>query len=81
MLTNPIRSRRRRLIATPMAVLLPVLIAVGMVSAGCGSDDGTGPVRPVRLPPTTISEGEPPPKIQEPPRPVEPLPPPEAGQP
>ena len=57
-------------------VPLPALVAVGMVSAGCGSDDGAGPVRPVRLPPTTISEGEPPSEIQEQPRPVEPLSPP-----
>ena len=81
MLTNAIRSGRKRLVATLLAVLLPVLLAAGMVSAACGSDDGAEPVRPVRLPPTTISVGEPPPKIQEPPRPVEPLPPPEAGQP
>ena len=81
MLTNAIRSGRRQLVATLLAVLLPVLLGVGVVSSACGSDDGTGPVRPVRLPPTTISEGEPPPRIQDPPRPVEPLPPPEAGQP
>lgn len=80
MLINAIMPRRMRLVATLLAVLLPVLLA-GMLAGGCGSDDGTGPVRPVRLPPTTISEGEPPPRIQEAPRPVDPLPPLEAEQP
>jgi hypothetical protein len=75
-------SGRKRLIAVPLAVLLPILLSVGLLAAACGSDgDGTGPVRPVRLPPTTISEGEPPPRIPEPPRPVDPLPPPEVEQP
>ena len=78
---NAIRGRRRHLVATLLAVLLPVLLAAGMVSSACVSKDDTGPVRPVRLPPTTISVGEPPPRIQEPPRPVDPLPLPEAGQP
>ena len=64
-----------RLVASLLAVLIPALLAVGVLTGGCGSDDGAGPIRPVRLPPTTISEGEPPPKIQEPPRPVDPLPP------
>ncbi|MCY3951718.1 MAG: hypothetical protein OXG55_13760 [bacterium] len=67
------RSRRSRLIA--------VLFFVVALAGACGSDDDTEPVRPVRLPPTTIAEGEPPPRIQEPPRPVEPLPPPEVEQP
>lgn len=70
-----------RLVATLLAVLLPALLAVGMLAGGCGSDDDAGPIRPVRLPPTTITEGEPAPKIHEPPRPVEPLPPPEVEQP
>ncbi|MCY4630472.1 MAG: hypothetical protein OXE75_06250 [bacterium] len=69
------KARRR------CATVVLTLLAVGLVSGACGSDDDAGPVRPVRLPPTTISEGEPPPKIQEPPRPVDPLPPPEAEQP
>ena len=64
------------------AVVLSALLAVLWLVAACGSDaDSQDPVRPVRLPPTTISEGEPPPKIQEPPRPVDPLPPPEPDQP
>ena len=73
MVTDAARPRRTRLIAG--------MIAVVALAGACGSDDDTGPVRPVRLPPTTIAENEPPPRIQEPPRPVDPLPPPEAGQP
>lgn len=74
---HAIRSRRMQF----LAVILSVLLAVPGLGAACGSDDDARPVRPVRLPPTTISEGEPPPKIQEPPRPVDPLPPPETEQP
>ena len=73
MLAHTIGSRRIRY----TAVVLAILVTAG----ACNSDDDTGPVRPVRLPPTTITEGEPAPNLQEPPRPVEPLPPPEAEQP
>lgn len=61
--------------------LIAGLIAVVVLAGACGSDSGPGPVRPVRLPPTTIAEHAPPPKIQEQPRPVDPLPPPEVEQP
>lgn len=58
-----------------------ILLTAALLGGACGSEDEARPVRPVRLPPTTIAEGEPPPRIQEPPRPVDPLPPPEVEQP
>ena len=71
---NANRPRRKRFAA--------VLLAFAALAGACRSGgDSPEPVRPVRLPPTTITEHAPPPTIDEPPRPVEPLPPPEFEQP